>query len=307
MTAPVWITEKIKKRKGTDDIVRLLRSLNLHTVCEEAKCPNLGECFRKGTATFLILGNICTRNCRFCAIKKGKPDKVDENEPLRVAQAVKKLGLDYAVITSVTRDDLQDGGASIFADTIREIRRIMQNTGIEVLTPDFKGDRNALNVVLNAKPDVFNHNVETVPSLYSKIRPIADYNRSLSVLKYAKEIAPEIFTKSGIMLGLGETIPEVKDVLYDLRENNVDMITIGQYLQPSSRHYPIQEYIHPDVFAALMEFAYSIGFGFVASAPLVRSSYNAKEGFFKMKNEKDKMKNNKDSSWPKADGRWRKD
>jgi len=283
MKAPVWITENIKRKKGTDDIVHLLRSLNLHTVCEEARCPNLGECFRKGTATFLILGDICTRNCRFCAIKKGKPEKIDIEEPFRVAEAVKKLGLDYAVITSVTRDDLMDGGASIFADTIKEIRKIGQNIGIEVLTPDFKGDINALKTVLDAKPDVFNHNVETVPSLYRKVRPMADYKRSLFVLKSSKEISPPTFTKSGIMLGLGETISEVKDVLYNLRENNVDMITIGQYLQPSPHHYPIYEYIHPDIFSEIEEFAYSIGFGFVASGPLVRSSYNAKQGFIKMK------------------------
>ncbi len=287
MNAPVWITEKIKRRKGVDDIVHLLRSSGLHTVCEEARCPNLGECFRKGTATFLILGNICTRNCRFCAIKTGIPFPVDKNEPIRVAEAVRKLGLNYAVITSVTRDDLQDGGASIFADTIREIRGLNMGINIEVLIPDFKGEMDALEIVMKAKPDVLNHNVETVPSLYRDVRPIAVYETSLSVLRHSKEITPDVFTKSGIMLGLGETIDEVKNVLYDLRDNKVDMLTIGQYLQPSSHHYPVKEYIHPDVFLELQEFAYAIGFGFVASGPLVRSSYNAKQGFLKMKNEKD--------------------
>jgi len=286
MNAPAWITEKIKRRKGIDDIVRLLRSSGLHTVCEEARCPNLGECFRKGTATFLILGNICTRNCRFCAIKTGIPLSVDKNEPVRVAKAVKKLGLDYAVVTSVTRDDLWDGGASIFADTIRKIRRLNPGTNIEVLIPDFKGDIDALKTVMEAKPDVLNHNVETVSSLYKEVRPIAVYETSLSVLRHSKEIAPDVFTKSGIMLGLGETIDEVKDVLYDLRDNEVDMLTIGQYLQPSSHHYPVKEYVHPDVFLELQEFAYAIGFGFVASGPLVRSSYNAKQGYGRMKNDK---------------------
>ncbi len=253
----------------------LLHSLQLHTVCQEARCPNLGDCFLRGTATFLILGDTCTRNCRFCAIKKGKPLPLDENEPQRVAQAAKRLGLSHVVVTSVTRDDLPDGGASPFASTIHKIKELNPGATVEVLVPDFGGKPSFLEKVLEAKPDVFNHNVETIPRLYPLVRPGAGYYRSLRLLKLAKEAGA--LTKSGIMLGLGERREEVNLVMEDLREVGVDILTLGQYLRPSRRQLEVKEYIPPPDFVAYKEEALGFGFHFVSAGPFVRSSYRAKE------------------------------
>ena len=285
MSVPIWIKEGIKRRRGIEDVKSILRLHNLYTVCEEAKCPNIGECFRKKTATFMILGNICTRNCRFCAIKTGIPEPLDFEEPKNVAEAAKEFGLDYIVVTSVTRDDLPDGGAYHFALTIKEIKKLIIGSRVEVLIPDFLGNFQSLQTVLYALPDVLNHNVETVPRLYPEVRPLAVYKRSLAVLKNAKKINPEIVTKSGIMVGLGEKEREVKEVINDLVDVNCDILTIGQYLQPSIRHYPVREYVHPDTFKKYEEYAYRVGIKFVVSGPLVRSSYRAKEAFLGVKND----------------------
>ncbi len=285
MSVPIWIKEGIERRRGIEDVKSILRLHNLYTVCEEAKCPNIGECFRKKTATFMILGNICTRNCRFCAIKTGIPEPLDFEEPKNVAEAAKEFGLDYIVVTSVTRDDLPDGGAYHFALTIKEIKKLIIGSRVEVLIPDFLGNFQSLQTVLYALPDVLNHNVETVPRLYPEVRPLAVYKRSLAVLKNAKEINPEIVTKSGIMVGLGEKEREVKEVINDLVDVNCDILTIGQYLQPSIRHYPVREYVHPDTFKKYEEYAYRVGIKFVVSGPLVRSSYRAKEAFLGVKND----------------------
>jgi len=284
MSVPVWIKDGIKRRRGIEDVKNILRLHNLYTVCEEAKCPNIGECFRKKTATFMILGNICTRNCRFCAIKTGIPKPLDPDEPKNVAAAAKEFGLDYIVVTSVTRDDLPDGGAHHFALTIKEIKKSIVGSRVEVLIPDFLGSFESLQTVINALPDVLNHNVETVPRLYPEVRPLAVYERSLMVLKNAKKINPGIVTKSGIMVGLGEKEREVKEVINDLVDVNCDILTIGQYLQPSIRHFPVREYIHPDIFKKYEEYAYRAGIKFVVSGPLVRSSYRAKEAFLGVKN-----------------------
>jgi len=285
MSVPIWIKEGIKRRRGIEDVKSILRLHNLYTVCEEAKCPNIGECFRKKTATFMILGNICTRNCRFCAIETGIPEPLDFEEPKNVAEAAKEFGLDYIVVTSVTRDDLPDGGAYHFALTIKEIKKLIIGSRVEVLIPDFLGNFQSLQTVLYALPDVLNHNVETVPRLYPEVRPLAVYKRSLAVLKNAKKINPEIVTKSGIMVGLGEKEREVKEVINDLVDVNCDILTIGQYLQPSIRHYPVREYVHPDTFKKYEEYAYRVGIKFVVSGPLVRSSYRAKEAFLGVKND----------------------
>lgn len=272
---PDWIRVRLD---GLHETKQILRSHGLATVCEEARCPNIGKCFSKPTATFMILGYNCTRNCGFCNVESSLPLPVDPNEPERVAMAAKEMGLRYVVITSVTRDDLPDGGASHFAETIRAIRRHIPNAGIEVLTPDFKGDVNALRVVLEARPDIFNHNIETVPRLYSEVRPQADYKRSLTVLKKAKELS-EVKTKSGLMVGLGEEFDEVVAVMKDLKESGCDYLTIGQYLRPSKKNLPVREYIRPEVFDQYREEALRLGFKGVASGPLVRSSMNAEEMF----------------------------
>lgn len=274
---PDWIKVKLN---GLHETKQVLRSHALATVCEEARCPNIGSCFSKPTATFMILGFHCTRNCGFCNVESSLPLPVDPNEPERVAMAAKEMGLRYVVITSVTRDDLPDGGASHFAETIRAVRRHLPNVGIEVLTPDFKGDVNALRVVLEARPDVFNHNIETVPRLYSEVRPQADYKRSLTVLKIAKELS-KVKTKSGLMVGLGEEFDEVVAVMKDLRESGCDYLTIGQYLRPSKKNLPVKEYIRPEVFDRYREEALKLGFKGVASGPLVRSSMNAEEMFLR--------------------------
>lgn len=258
---------------------RLLKSLladsSLHTVCQEANCPNINHCFENKTATFLILGNICTRGCRFCDVKRGTPQEVDKDEPKRVAFAVKELGLAYAVITSVTRDDLSDGGASLFAQTLQEIRNLIPECKIEVLIPDLLGSFESLKIVLDAKPDVLNHNLETVERLYPQVRRGADYQRSLNLLRVAKNHDQNLITKSGIMVGLGETREEVVNLMEDLRKVNCDLLTIGQYLSPSREHLPVLKYYHPDEFAELKRAGERMGFSHVKSGPLVRSSYQA--------------------------------
>lgn len=274
MRLPEWIKTKAS---GLHFTKTLLRSHGLSTVCEEARCPNKGYCFSKPTATFMILGDICTRDCGFCSVKSGRPSYVDIEEPERIAEAAWEMGLRYVVITSVTRDDLLDGGAMQFAETIRAVRRRLPGAKIEVLTPDFKGNVNALKIVLDAAPDVFNHNVETVRRLYDKVRPQADYECSLNVLKNAKTIAPDIKTKSGLMLGLGETIDEVIALFKDLRETGCDFLTVGQYLRPTKKNLPVVEYIRPETFEEIKNIALAMGFEFVASGPLVRSSMNAEE------------------------------
>ena len=270
---PLWLKQRVTAA-GLTAVSSLMRDLDLHTVCQSADCPNLGECFGARTATFLILGGVCTRNCRFCSVAKGMPQQLDMNEPERVAQAVKTLGLKHAVVTSVTRDDLPDGGAGQFVACIEKIRQMSPGTTVEVLAPDFGGDEVALTAVLEAGPEVFNHNIETVPRLYSVVRPEATYQRSLGVLRKAAQYG-SIITKSGIMLGLGETEAEVIQVLQDWADNGVQAITIGQYLQPSAHHHPVLRYWTPEEFQALADYGDALGFAHVASGPMVRSSYHA--------------------------------
>ena len=274
---PSWLKVKAP---GSDNYLRLkqlMRGLQLHTVCEEARCPNIGECWHHGTATFMILGDVCTRACGYCAVAQGRPATLDLDEPARVGNAVDVLGLQYVVITSVDRDDLPDGGASIFAATIRETRQRRPDCRIEVLIPDFQGDEAALQVVLDAGPDVLNHNTETVPRLYRKARSGGRYPRTLELLRRSKAYAPHIPTKTGIMMGLGETKDEVVEVLRDLRGVGVDILTMGQYLRPTDSHLEMVRYYHPDEFAELKQIALALGFGHVESGPLVRSSYHAHE------------------------------
>jgi len=277
MRLPEWI--KTKGIAGTHSTKQFLRSHGLSTVCEEARCPNIGLCFSKPTATFMLLGSKCTRNCGFCSVESSTPLQPDSSEPERIAMAAREMGLRYVVLTSVTRDDLPDGGALHFAMTVRAIRRLLPDAGVEVLTPDFKGDVASLKMVLDSKPDVFNHNIETVQRLYPVVRPQADYRRSLHVLRNARVLAPEINTKSGIMVGLGETFDEVVEVMEDIRSTGCDFLTIGQYLRPSRRNLPVVEYIAPEVFDRYRDIAIGMGFRGVASAPLVRSSMNAEEMF----------------------------
>jgi len=273
-----WLIRRIPAGGGMEKVQGLMDGLRLHTVCQSASCPNQGECFHSGTATFLILGGVCTRGCRFCAVPKGPTVPVDSEEPANLAAAVKKLGLKHAVVTSVTRDDLPDGGAEQFAACIREIRAMNPGTTVEVLTPDFAGNAEALNVVLAESPEVFNHNVETVPRLYSTVRPQANYRQSLEVLRHAAKAGIKR-VKSGLMLGLGETEEEVVAVFQDLLDAGVNCLTVGQYLRPSREHLPVVDYVHPDQFKKLAEEAYRRGFIHVASGPLVRSSYHAGDVF----------------------------
>lgn len=276
-TRPPWLKVRFRPSEEYERVRRAVREGGLHTVCEEARCPNIGECWGRGTATFMILGDVCTRSCGFCAVKTGRPAGLDTDEPRRVALAVLRMRLRHAVITSVNRDELPDGGASIFADTIRWIRRLCPETTVEVLIPDFKGDRAALEAVMRARPDVLNHNVETVPRLYRTVRPQAKYERSLEVLRLAKEIAPETVTKSGLMVGLGEERAELLEVFRDLRAAGVDVLTVGQYLRPTPRHLPVVRYWTPAEFEALRREAEALGFRRVEAGPLVRSSYHAEE------------------------------
>lgn len=279
---PEWL--KIKKGKSQwGKVSRILQENHLNTVCTEAGCPNQGECFKNGTAAFLLLGTSCTRNCTFCQVTKAEPQPVDTREPEYVAKAVKDLALSHIVITSVTRDDLEDGGAGHFAAAIKAVRKESPQVTIEVLIPDFKGDERSLSLVLSAKPDILNHNVETVPELYAAVRPMAEFERSLQLLRLGKELGGEVYTKSGFMVGLGETGEQVGRLLVRLKQSGCDMVTIGQYLQPSLKHYPVKEYIHPDIFKAYEEEARSIGIPCVASGPLIRSSYHAKEDFIRLK------------------------
>jgi len=254
---------------------RLMRSKQLHTICEEANCPNIAECWGRGTATFLIMGDTCTRSCGFCDVKTGMPAPLDWAEPLRVAQAVKAMDLKHVVITSVNRDERRDGGAPIFALTIRAVRRLQPDCTIEVLIPDFKGNRAALEIVMREEPDILNHNVETVPRLFKRVQPQDRYEWALATLSNAKAIQPEAVTKTGIMLGLGETPEEVLDVMRDLRAIDVDILTLGQYLQPSKRHLPVERYYTPQEFAEFRRIGYEMGFKWVESGPLVRSSFRA--------------------------------
>ncbi|MDP2193131.1 MAG: lipoyl synthase [Alphaproteobacteria bacterium] len=279
---PDWIKVKAPNSEGYKETVSLVRSLNLNTVCEEAACPNIGECWQKKHATLMIMGDTCTRACAFCNIKTGKPNKLDPLEPQNVAMAVKAMGLEHVVITSVDRDDLPDGGAQHIANTIYAVRSDNPHTTIEVLTPDFLRKGNAFELVVKAKPDVFNHNLETVPGLYAKVRPGARYFNSLKLLDAVKQLDPEIFTKSGIMVGLGETPAEVYQVMDDMRAAKVDFITIGQYLQPTPKHYPLHEFVTPDQFNDYAQMARGKGFLMVASSPLTRSSYHAGDDFKKL-------------------------
>lgn len=270
---PSWLKVPLPAGDNFNEVRKLLRDNNLHTVCQSAHCPIIGECWGHRTSTFMILGDICTRNCRYCAVVPGHPEPLDLDEPKRVAKAVKTLNLRYAVITSVTRDDVPDGGASIFADTIHEIRKVMPDCHVEVLIPDFLGSRDSLNIVLEAKPEVLNHNLETVPQLYDRARPQANYRRSLKILEWAKQAGN--ITKSGLMLGLGETEDDVIHVMKDLREIECDILTLGQYLQPSASHLPIDRYVTPDEFMMYRREGKKLGFQHVEAGPLVRSSYHA--------------------------------
>jgi lipoic acid synthetase len=275
---PEWIKVKLPSGEKFNEVKNLLREHKLHTVCEEASCPNIGECFSKGTATFMIMGDICTRRCPFCDVGHGRPNPLDPNEPKQLAHSVQILKLKYVVITSVDRDDLRDGGAAHFAECISQIRAASPNTRIEVLVPDFRGRLDkALAILAETPPDVLNHNLETAPRLYKQIRPGSDYQHSLTLLKQYKALRPEVTTKSGIMVGLGETDDEICQVMQDMREHDIDMLTLGQYLQPSKHHAPVLRYMHPDDFKQMENFAYELGFKHAAVGALVRSSYHADE------------------------------
>ena len=280
---PKWIKSKITNSQNYFITKSIINKNNLNTVCQEANCPNITECWSKRHATFMIMGDTCTRACGFCDVKTGKPKPLDLLEAIKIAKATKELNLKHVVITSVDRDDLRDGGAEHFSQVINETRKLNKNTTIEVLTPDFLRKGNAYKKVVEANPDVFNHNIETVPSLYLKVRPGSRYFASLELLKSAKKINNKIFTKSGIMLGLGEEKDEILQVMDDLISAEVDFLTIGQYLQPSVKHYPLKRYVHPEEFEELKTIAESKGFLIVASSPLTRSSYHADEDFSKMK------------------------
>lgn len=272
---PEWLKVRLPFGEGYNDVKKIVQSNGLHTVCEEARCPNIGECWGRKTATFMILGDICTRSCGFCAVKTGKPQYLDRDEPRRVGEAVKKMQLKHAVITSVNRDELPDGGSGIFAETVRQIRKCVPSCRVEVLIPDFKGDPAALQNIIDASPDILNHNTETVPRLYKSVRPQGNYQWSLKVLKIAKK--KRMVTKTGLMLGLGETTEEVFRVMRDLCALNVDIFTLGQYLQPTKYHLPVARFVCPDEFAMYKEKGLVMGFRHVESGPLVRSSYHADE------------------------------
>ncbi len=275
---PEWIRAKLPSGGKFQEIKRILRDQKLHTVCEEATCPNIGECFSKGTATFMIMGDICTRRCPFCDVGHGRPNPLDENEPRYLAETVAALKLRYVVITSVDRDDLRDGGAEHFANCIKEIRQLSPDTQIEILVPDFRGRLDiALDILAQTPPDVMNHNLETAPRLYKQARPGSDFQHSLDLLKRYKEMMPEVATKSGIMVGLGETDEEIREVMQQMRAHNIDMITVGQYLQPSDSHLPVLRYVTPTQFKIFETEAYEMGFKHAAIGAMVRSSYHADE------------------------------
>ncbi|WP_409290754.1 lipoyl synthase [Peribacillus sp. SCS-37] len=275
---PEWLKIKLNTNKEYTGLKKMMREKKLHTVCEEARCPNIHECWAvRKTATFMILGDICTRACRFCAVKTGLPTELDWQEPERVAESVETMGLKHTVITAVARDDLKDGGAAVFAETVRAIRRRSPFCTIEVLPSDMKGDDESIMTLMDAKPDIFNHNIETVRRLTKRVRAVATYDRSLSLLKRVKELSPKTPTKSSIMVGLGETKEEIIEAMDDLRAHDVDIVTIGQYLQPTKKHLKVERYYHPDEFAELKEIALSKGFSHCEAGPLVRSSYHADE------------------------------
>jgi len=278
---PEWLRKRLPVGAAVQAMEGNLENNRLHTICQEACCPNQGECFSKGVATFLIMGNVCTRNCRFCAVESGTPSALDVNEPMRLADEVKRLGLRFVVVTSVTRDDLPDGGAGHFARVIEVMHRECPSVGIEVLILDFQGSRPALKAVVDAAPEVLNHNVETVPRLYASVRPQAAYSRSIEVLREAKALDPSLTTKSGLMVGLGETREEVLKVMVDLRSASCDVITIGQYLSPSACHHPVVEYVRPEIFEKYHRDAMRLGFRDAASGPFVRSSYMAEKYYRK--------------------------
>ena len=286
---PEWIRSKIVNSRVFFQTKQVVNKNNLVTVCQEANCPNITECWSKKHATFMIMGDTCTRACAFCDVKTGKPGALDPLEPFKISKAVKELNLNHVVITSVDRDDLGDGGASHFKNVVNEIRKKNPNTIVEVLTPDFLRKGNSFEKVLDAKLDVFNHNIETVPSLYTKVRPGSRYFVSINLLKTVKEKKPSLFTKSGIMLGLGEKKEEVIQVMDDLRSANVDFLTIGQYLQPSPKHFPLDRYVHPDEFKEFKKIAIAKGFLLVSSSPLTRSSYHADQDFKKLKEARTKQ------------------
>lgn len=275
---PSWLNKNIKL-KDCQRMETLLHSLNLNTVCHKALCPNIGECFLEGHVTFLILGNICTRGCKFCSVPKGKPAEIDLDEPKRVAEAAKRLNLKHIVITSVTRDDLKDQGSGLFAETVLRIRENLKHSSIEILIPDFLGDEKAINNVVEVKPDIIGHNLETVPRLYKEVRNGASYERSIKVLSTIKNMDGSIYTKSGLMLGMGEQQQELLDVFYDLREAKCDFLSLGQYLSGGPKQYPVKEYLSPQVFDDYKQKALRFGFSFVKSGPYVRSSYHAEEYF----------------------------
>ena len=285
---PYWIKSKIINTQNYFKTKEIINKNKIFTVCQEASCPNISECWSKSHATFMIMGDICTRACSFCNVKTGKPNSLDQLEPFKVARATKELNLKHVVITSVDRDDLDDGGADHFSKVIIETRKMNKNTTIEVLTPDFLRKGNVYKKLVNANPDVFNHNIETVPSLYRRVRPGSRYLASVDLLKSVKKKNKTIFTKSGLMVGLGETKDEVLHVMDDLLTANVDFLTIGQYLQPSEKHYPLKRYVHPDEFQEFKELALSKGFLIVSSSPLTRSSYHADEDFSEMRKLRDK-------------------
>ena len=274
---PDWLKVRIGSGENYVRMKSLLRTAKLHTICEEAKCPNIAECFGSGTAVFLILGDICTRNCKYCNVRHGKPQDLNLDEPNDVAESVKKLGLKYVVITSVTRDDLSDGGSSVFSDTVTEVKKLNKECKVEVLIPDFKGDINSLKKIIDSGPNVVNHNIEVVENLFPSIRPEGDYKTSLKVLKNIKEINKDIFSKSGFMVGIGENQEQIIKTMQDLRRVNVDFLTIGQYLQPTKDHAEIKKYYSPEEFNEFKEIALGMRFKHVESGPLVRSSYHAEK------------------------------
>ncbi len=275
---PDWLKVRIPTGPRYLELKTMMREKELHTVCEEARCPNIGECWGHGTATFMILGDVCTRACRYCAVTSGRPATLDLTEPKRVAETVRSMGLQHAVVTSVDRDDLPDGGASLFAATIRKIHQLNPDCAVEVLTPDFQGKLEAIRIVLRAQPEIFNHNIETVRRVFPSVRPgRSRFDTSLEVLRMARELNPNGLTKSGLMVGLGETYEELVQTMRDLRSVDVDILTIGQYLQPTGKHVVIDRYYHPDEFARLREDGFALGFSHVESGPLVRSSYHAHE------------------------------
>ncbi|WP_147565896.1 lipoyl synthase [Clostridium tyrobutyricum] len=277
-TRPEWLKMKAPDSDVLDKMEKIFQNLSLHTVCESAICPNIGKCFKSKTATFMIMGGTCTRNCRFCAVTKGIPSTLDENEPENVAIASKKLGLKHIVVTSVTRDDLEDGGAEHFVETVKQLRKYNTDSTVELLIPDLKGNWSALKKIVECKPDIINHNIETVSSLYSKVRPMAVYKRSIELLRQVKVMDNSIYTKCGIMVGLGESEQQVLEVMDDLIKVNCDILTIGQYLRPSKWHLPVKKYITPEMFKKYKAIALKKGFKFAASGPYVRSSYQASKG-----------------------------